>query len=1101
MSEPALAVAPAASSPFKFLDFFEEADHDLFAGRDREVNEVLAGILRARTLVLYGRSGLGKTSLLLAGLFPEIRKRGLTPVYMRPFDQPLEDLRTALKETFPSLDLSAESTFEDVLRTASTKQGIVLVLDQLEELFIRFRERSAVRWNFIEAIAGVAKDPSLEVRIIFSLREDYLAELDDFREQLPELFANEYRLRPLTAFGARQAISIILINADLSYEQRLLTGLVDALEEYRYDPTILQILCSELYREMALRPEASRTLKAADLERLGGLEGIFRSYLENLGKALHPEQRLLAMVVLDSLVTREHTKKAVTVESLIAGHFVADREEVTEVLKLLVSHRLVRRVERDTETRFELIHDRLVEHVQDWLRLDPRFFELRSVGDLVANIASIASFRSQPDFLLTSGQIRQLVGEYRERLRFTELQLDLLFRSAVFRRVQDVCYWVKRFGSKRSLDAILDMLSDSNPEVRRGAAEAAGRLSVSDDRLANRCLALSLDDPDEEIRRLAGNSWAAVGQSGPPAVALLTDRLHQHKTRDTALETLADLAQVGDPLTGISQVWQRRARKVVRSRLLKKQRDAIRKIGRVGGLYGALAGLVYSLCVIASPLWWMVWALGTFDEPAEFWELLGLSSLYALGLGTLLGWRVAVSSAKVSAISEAESWFHGVWRSATNFLIWLVGFPIITALLFEEAAIASDSEETSRLVVSFCVLWVVVPLLGHTCTALQALLGQLCLRNKRNRIKIWLSIAFLTLGFPSLIPLLGNPLLVWRSSLESDAMIALFLGSWCTLSVLWSFTSFVSITAQTFSLRGASKEDEGEPSPAQRKWPFPVAVIASVGTAVATAAIFGFDTLPWGFFVRDISVQESVGPANAEETAFNGYLGPGIPDSDYYRVRCSQDEWSILTAREIAPAGEAALSGYTLFSPNDPSDYVDVPLKAGVHLLRLSAGLNPRMYHLRFTCTKVFDLLTSNILLDREPVYVRVRLEREASGVWGNNFTGRLSPNTWRVGERLILEKAFLVTENKDRFLASSLFFNSGGSDEKKVEIFLKSSGIGDSSIPDWQVPITSQGGWEMSLKARPYEEDRWEQDRSLDLILGIRLSSAMEHFGNLTKQ
>lgn len=104
MSEPALATASEpSSSPFKFLDFFKEADHDLFAGRDREVNEVLAGILRARTLILYGRSGLGKTSLLLAGVFPEIRKRGLTPVYMRPFERPLDDLRTALEESFPDL--------------------------------------------------------------------------------------------------------------------------------------------------------------------------------------------------------------------------------------------------------------------------------------------------------------------------------------------------------------------------------------------------------------------------------------------------------------------------------------------------------------------------------------------------------------------------------------------------------------------------------------------------------------------------------------------------------------------------------------------------------------------------------------------------------------------------------------------------------------------------------------------------------------------------------------------------------------------------------------------------------------------------------------
>ncbi|HEY2737182.1 MAG TPA: hypothetical protein VGK45_02190, partial [Thermoanaerobaculia bacterium] len=156
------------ASPFKFLDYYDENDRNLFAGRDREIRDVVAGILRARTLVLYSRSGLGKTSLLLAGVFPELVVRGLRPVYVRTFDQPLADLRTAL-------GAAEGAELRETVRAAGP--GTVLVCDQFEELFIRFRDQPDVRAEFIRTVADLVNDRALDVRLVFSLREEYLAEL------------------------------------------------------------------------------------------------------------------------------------------------------------------------------------------------------------------------------------------------------------------------------------------------------------------------------------------------------------------------------------------------------------------------------------------------------------------------------------------------------------------------------------------------------------------------------------------------------------------------------------------------------------------------------------------------------------------------------------------------------------------------------------------------------------------------------------------------------------------------------------------------------------------------------------------------------------
>src|SRR5512139_3961643 len=96
------------ATPFKFLDYFEEAEADSFAGREEEVQEALVGLTRGRTYVVYGRSGLGKTSLLLAGLFPLLRQRGFHPMRVRLLESPVADFCTALATELGRPELARE---------------------------------------------------------------------------------------------------------------------------------------------------------------------------------------------------------------------------------------------------------------------------------------------------------------------------------------------------------------------------------------------------------------------------------------------------------------------------------------------------------------------------------------------------------------------------------------------------------------------------------------------------------------------------------------------------------------------------------------------------------------------------------------------------------------------------------------------------------------------------------------------------------------------------------------------------------------------------------------------------------------------------------
>src|SRR6478609_3233254 len=82
-------------NPWPGLESFEEDAHAFFFGRDREIKLLRDHVLDSQVTVLYGRSGLGKTSLLQAGLFPALRERHLLPIYIRfdlkPGAAPLTD--------------------------------------------------------------------------------------------------------------------------------------------------------------------------------------------------------------------------------------------------------------------------------------------------------------------------------------------------------------------------------------------------------------------------------------------------------------------------------------------------------------------------------------------------------------------------------------------------------------------------------------------------------------------------------------------------------------------------------------------------------------------------------------------------------------------------------------------------------------------------------------------------------------------------------------------------------------------------------------------------------------------------------------------------
>ena len=195
--------------PYKALDSFTTADAALFSGRTEESQRLANRILAHRLTLLYGESGSGKSSLMNAGVTPRLlHQRALVATCTPSPDQPLtEIMRRALLETGQRAGLTppSESLLVTVREWQRALSGpIVLVLDQFEQFFLVYNahERATAARLFHE----LHEDRSLNLRLVFILREDFLGRLQTLEDLVPGLMNVRFRLQKLGRENARAAL-------------------------------------------------------------------------------------------------------------------------------------------------------------------------------------------------------------------------------------------------------------------------------------------------------------------------------------------------------------------------------------------------------------------------------------------------------------------------------------------------------------------------------------------------------------------------------------------------------------------------------------------------------------------------------------------------------------------------------------------------------------------------------------------------------------------------------------------------------------------------------------------------------------------------------
>lgn len=446
------------------MEFYSEELARLFKGRERETERLIRQLVDQRMNLLIGSSGVGKTSLLNAGLLPQLHQLGWRTAIVRPLTQPVENLRRALWGQFMEGPIPQEFDLPAVARAAATAHEpsqTLVIIDQFEDVLgvKATGELEQITQALIELYTS--REPNLRILICYrgdveSLLGPVWQQISGSADGLPRLY-----LGPLSEAGGKEAllsnlealgISVAGSNGEArSLTERIIEDLAGESLLAGYTgiyPPFLQMVISKI---AAGGKYTGRTYDAAGTSRKI-ISDFLISQLKYLGR---DEQK--GREVLISLVSSYGTKTQKTADE-IATETLHEQRDVERLLKVLVDLRLVRAI----DGHHEIVHDFLAKTIlNELVSADER--EAKKYKDLIA--ARTAAFTDTGAALTLAEHLR--IYKHRNKILCTEEEVKLLLDSHLIEG-RPVHYWLRSYPKEKVIEWARSLASDV--DGKEGAA-------------------------------------------------------------------------------------------------------------------------------------------------------------------------------------------------------------------------------------------------------------------------------------------------------------------------------------------------------------------------------------------------------------------------------------------------------------------------------------------------------------------------------------------------------------------------------------------------------------------------------------------------------
>ena len=362
--------------PYPGMVPFKQEDSDRFFGRQREVNDLIQHLRLYPFLAVIGASGSGKSSLVFAGLIPQLQKTHLLgkepwQIYsMRPGTTPITTLTTTL-----GCDLSSA---EAITTKFKLSQKSLLVIDQFEEIFTLSPQDVT---PFQEILLNLYKQPNFYV--VLTVRADFYPQLMESTCFWREIKAHRYEVLPLDQMGLQEAILKPAEQAKVFIEGTLLERLITTAAK---EPGVLPLLQETLFllwekverRYLPLRAYEALVLSYHNAvsntnNKLIGIQVAIAQRADAAIANLTDEQQIIARRVFLRLIQfgegRADTRRQESVEALKAR---GDNDQIfEETLRYLADRRLLTLSGKEDKTRkVDISHEILISswpQLQDWI--------------------------------------------------------------------------------------------------------------------------------------------------------------------------------------------------------------------------------------------------------------------------------------------------------------------------------------------------------------------------------------------------------------------------------------------------------------------------------------------------------------------------------------------------------------------------------------------------------------------------------------------------------------------------------------------------------------------------------------------------------------
>ena len=479
-------------NPYFGLDYYEEKFGSWFFGRETEGSKIITNLRAARLTLLHAESGVGKSSLLRAGVAWRMRKladdslarrgtaRSIPIVFSSWKDDPVLELAGAIRTAIgPYLAGCAEpelpaDRLDAAIRAASdaANAGLLIMLDQFEEYFL-YRSREPTPERFADELARCINRTDLRANFLIAIREDAYAGLGDlFKGRIANVYSNYLHVEYLDRASAEKAIREPLevynsqpdVTAHVKIQDELVEAVLDQVRAFDSDgdaapglpasngggndrvaTPLLQLVMETVWQRE--RDEGSHELRLSTLQDLRGVRMIVNAHLGKALSALSGSERQTAIDMFDHLVTPSGGKIAESVPDLATrtGHSEA---QIGGVLEKLDHERIVRPVpaapgqDPMRYRRYEIFHDVLAPTINRAIAAREerrrvrrlRRFSALAVGLLIVTLAVVGLFVVLLNSANTEKQIsesRQLAAEANANVTRDPLLSGLLAMQAL----------------------------------------------------------------------------------------------------------------------------------------------------------------------------------------------------------------------------------------------------------------------------------------------------------------------------------------------------------------------------------------------------------------------------------------------------------------------------------------------------------------------------------------------------------------------------------------------------------------------------------------------------------------------------------------------